>query len=199
MQNALVSYALALIKNWWFRSFLLLSAISTGTTFYAAYHPAFLLPRNALLVIALLAALIAPYDVYKTQQDKIQALLLENARLGDSQEKAKATELANLVSELQDNLAKTRQPVTDRFFGGGAYIRPSAESWKAVRNILQLESPLRERLDRVYTQVDRWAGIVDSGTKPGTGSLELNRITVNLRTEIPRILKELNQMQGRDA
>lgn len=195
MLSDLTSYARALLSNWWFRGFFFLSLISTATTFYASFHPGFLLPKNALLVVALLALLISPYDVYKRQETRIQALLRENAELKVSQENRSARELANLISELEDNLRKARDTVSDRSTGMGAYMRPSTDCWRAARNVLRLDAPLRDRLNRVYADVDRWCSIVDSGVKPGMGSPDLNRIVAMLCAEIPTLLQELRKAQ----
>ncbi len=196
MLKDLMGYARALVRNWWFRGFFLLSLVSTATTYYISFRPGFLLPKNALLVVALLALLISPYDCYRRQEARIQALLRENGELKDSQRNRSATELANLISELADNLRKASDPVSDRLFGGGHHMRPSTDSWKAVRNTLRLDAPLREKLEQVYAEVDRWSAIVDSGVKPGIGSLELNRIVAMLSREIPVLLRELRKIQG---
>jgi len=191
----LTSYVRALIGNWWFRLFFFLSVISTTTTFYVSFHPGFLLPKTAPLIVALVALLISPYDVYKRQQGQIQALLQADAELQDSQHDRSARELANLISELEDNLTKARSPVIDRSFGGGTYVRPSTDCWKAVRNLLQLNAQLRDRVSRVYADVDRWWSIVDSGLKLGIGSPELNAIVARLCGEIPALLQELRKAQ----
>ncbi len=195
MLRDLTSYARHLLGNWWFRGFFLLSLMSTATTFYASFHPGFLLPKNALLVVSLIALLISPYDVYKRQEAIIQALLRENAGLKDSQENRYARDLADLISELEDNLSKARDPVTDPSFEG-AYVRPSTDCWKAVRNVLPLDPELHGKLNHVYTQVERWCSIVDSGLKPRMGSLELNRTVDILGAEIPTLLQELRKAQG---
>jgi hypothetical protein len=192
----LMSYVRALVGNWWFRAFFLISLLSTATTFYVSFHPAFLLPKTAPLVAALLALLISPYDVYKRQQARIQALLQAKAELQNSQHNRSAKELANLISELEDNLTKASSPVIDRSFGGGTYVRPSTDCWKAVRNLLQINAQLRDRLSRVYADVDRWWSIVDSGLKPGIGSPELNAIVARLCEAIPTLLRELRKAQS---
>ncbi len=50
--------------------------------------------------------------------------------LRKSEEDRLARDLANLISESEHNLSKAFDPVSDRYFGGGPYMRPSADSWK---------------------------------------------------------------------
>jgi len=197
MLRVLLNYLRILGRNLWFRWFFILSLISTGTTFYASFHPGFLLPKSVTLVVALLALFISPYDVYKRQWSEIQGLLRENSELKDFQDKRSATDLADLISDLEDNLNKARSPASDRQFGAGTYIRPSTDLWKAVRNKLRLEPRTRVSLNRVYTMVDRWCSIVDSGLRPGLGSPELDLIVGKLRVEIPALLEELRKAQTR--
>jgi hypothetical protein len=193
----LLSYALTMFRNWWFRCFFFLSAVSTFTTFYASFHPGFLLPRNALFIVSLLALLISPYDVYRKQQETIQEAQTASTELKRNKDNALAVDLANLASELEDNLRKANEPIADRTFGGGAYVRPTAECWKAVRNRLQLGPDLHDRLNLAYAQIDRWTSIVDSGVKPGMGSPELNRITAQLWVDLPGLLDELRRAKGK--
>jgi hypothetical protein len=195
MLRDLLNYLRTLLSNSWFRGFFFLSLVSTATTFYASFHPGFLLPKDALVVVALVALLISPYDLYKRQEERIHALLRENAELTDTQDKRLATALRDLISELEDNLRKAANPVSDRFFGGGSYVRPSTDCWKAVRNVLPLDGQLRLALNRVYDQVDRWSSIVDSGLKPGIGSQELNGIAALICAEVPVLLRELRKAQ----
>lgn len=193
MLRDLTNYARALLGNWWFRGFFLLSFLSTATTFYVSFHPGFLLPKNALIGVSLLALFISPYDAYKRQEARIQALLRENARLKDTQEDRTRRNLSDLICELQDNLRKALDPVIDRSSGTGAYVRPSTDCWKTARNVLRIDNPLRDDLDRAYAAVDRWCSVVDSGLKPGMGSPEVNRIVDVLRVEIPKLLRELQK------
>jgi hypothetical protein len=196
MLRDLTNYARALLGNWWFRGFFFLSSLSTATTFYESFHPGFLLPKNALLGVSLLALFISPYDVYKRQEVRIQALLRENAGLKDTQENRTRRCLSDLICELHDNLGKALDPVIDRSFGTGAYVRPSTDCWKTARNVLRIDNPLRDDLDRAYAAVDRWCSAVDSGLKPGMGSPELNRIVDMLRAELPKLLRELQKAQA---
>ncbi len=196
MLRDLTNYARALLGKWWSRVFLFLSILSTATTFYVSFHPGFLLPKNALIGVSLLALFISAYDVYKRQEARIQALLRENAGLKDAQENRTRRSLSDLICELQDNLGKALDPVIDRSFGTGAYVRPSTDCWKTARNMLRLDTPLRDDLDRAYAAVDRWCSVVDSGRKPGMGSPELNRIVDMLRAEIPKLLRELEKAQA---
>jgi hypothetical protein len=192
MFRGLTSYIRALISNWWFRVFFILSLISTAATFYTSFHPGFLLPKDTLIVVALIALLVSPFGVYKGQEVRIQDLSAENAELKASRQEGPARELANLISELEDNLRKALDPVTDRF-SMGAYTRPSTDCWKSTRNAPWLDKKLRDGLNDVYADVDRWCSIVDSGVKPGLGSPRINLIVADLRAKIPALLEELRR------
>jgi hypothetical protein len=194
MFRDLTNYTRALIRNWWFRGFFILSLISTAATFYASFHPGFLLPRDTLVVIALFALLVSPFGVYKRQEARIQELLAENAELKAPPQNGRARELANLISELEDNLRKALDPITDRF-SMGAYTRPSMDCWKSTRNAPWLDKKLRDSLNEVYADVDRWCSIVDSGVKPGMGSPKLNFIVTALKVKIPTLLEALRKAQ----
>jgi hypothetical protein len=170
----------------------ILSLISTAATFYTSFHPGFLLPKDTLLIIALIALLVSPYDAYKRQDARVQALLAENAELKAARQNGPTRELANLVSELEDNLEKALDPVIDRF-SMGAYTRPSTDCWKSTRNAPWIDNKLRDKLNDVYADVDRWCSIVDSGVKPGLGSPKMNFIVAGLRTKIPDLLDELRK------
>lgn len=54
MLRDIASYLRTLLSNSWFRGFFFLSLISTATTFYTSFHAGFLLPKYALVVLALL-------------------------------------------------------------------------------------------------------------------------------------------------
>jgi len=193
VSSDLASYVLDLLRNWWFRAFAFLSLISTAITFYVLFRPGFLLPKAVPIVTSLLALLISPYDVYKRQQARIRELLKENALLKEPRK----TSLADLISELDENLGKASAPTMDQCAAsGGIYVRPSTERWKAVRNVIQLDAQLRDRLARTYEEVDRWRSIVDSGVKPAMGSPDLDRIVARLRTQVPGLLEELRKLQG---
>jgi hypothetical protein len=69
--------------------------------------------------------------------------------------------LADLISELEDNLRMAKAPRV-----GSTYRRPSSQTWKAVRNKLQLPGVLRSDLTVAYDQIDAWGDQVDRGLNP---------------------------------
>jgi hypothetical protein len=97
--------------------------------------------------------------------------------------------LADLLSELEDDLACTEAPQL-----GVAYRRPYNNVWKANRNKFKLPEPLRAELTRVYRKIDSWSDVVESGLNPNLGSMELMQIVVALKSELPTVIKQLSEI-----
>src|ERR1700693_3941476 len=60
-----------------------------------------------------------------------------------------AHHLADLISELEDDLHKARAPRV-----GDVYSRPSSRVWKEYRNRLSIPSDVRNRIGSVYVLID---------------------------------------------
>lgn len=98
--------------------------------------------------------------------------------------------LADVISELEDNLGKAKGPRI-----GDTYQRPSSEVWKKNRNRLNFPTELRSTLENAYRQIDAWQSIVESGVKPNYGSPPLNFATSNLASLLPHLIDELKKLR----
>lgn len=106
-------------------------------------------------------------------------------------EEPESTHLADLISELEDNLHKAKGPRV-----GHTYRRPSTQTWTNVRNKLNLRADLRSNLETAYRQIDNWENIAESGINPNVGSQELNIVTSNLAFSLPNLIAELKKVQA---
>jgi hypothetical protein len=97
--------------------------------------------------------------------------------------------LADLISELEDNLECARAPRI-----GDAYARPSSQVWKSNRNRLTLPNHLRSELTNVYRQIDSWCTVVDSGVTPNMGSPAIDGTTASLRNQLWNLIEELKKL-----
>jgi hypothetical protein len=97
--------------------------------------------------------------------------------------------LADLISELEDNLDHARTPRI-----GDAYLRPSSQVWKSIRNKINLPNPLRSHLTAAYRQIDSWLTVVESGVHPNMGSPALDVTTASLQNELPILIEGLKKM-----
>jgi hypothetical protein len=97
--------------------------------------------------------------------------------------------LADLISELEDNLNCARTPRI-----GDAYDRPSSQVWRSIRNKIKLPDRLRSHLSITYRQIDSWLTVVESGVHPNIGSPDLNVTTNGLRNELPILIEELKKI-----
>jgi hypothetical protein len=121
------------------------------------------------------------------------------ASTGNSTEGTGSKLLADLISELEGNLE------TAKYFysgppGSRVYLPPSIQCWKSVRNELPfLDDGVLNDLKQIYTQTERWSGIVSSGIKPGIGSPEINEITTRLKMTLPALLTRLENVKNKRA
>ncbi len=101
------------------------------------------------------------------------------------------TLLADIVSELEDNLSSARAPRV-----GDVYKRPSNQAWKDFRNKVSIPEDLRNRLAFSYRQIDEWLDIVASGLSPNIGSIALELKVGDLRRDLPNLITELKKLEG---
>jgi hypothetical protein len=96
--------------------------------------------------------------------------------------------IADLISELQDNLESARAPRV-----GDVYSRPSNRVWKNSRNKLNIPPDLRHSIANAYRQIDQWQDIVASGRSPNIGSMALELKVNDLRHALPNLISELKK------
>jgi hypothetical protein len=94
--------------------------------------------------------------------------------------------LADIISELEDNLDRASRPVT-----GEIYRRPSVQAWLQGRNKITLPPEIAAEVKNSYRQIDSWSDIVSSGLSPNTGSMQLNLIVTELRASLPLLVQRL--------
>jgi hypothetical protein len=97
--------------------------------------------------------------------------------------------LAEVISELEDNLESARAPRI-----GDAYRRPSSQAWKNSRNKMELPGPLRSEVSQIYREIDDWLTVVESGVHPNMGSPALSNTTASLATRLPLVIAELKKL-----
>jgi len=102
-----------------------------------------------------------------------------------------AHHLADLISELEDDLHKARAPRV-----GDVYSRPSSRVWKQYRNRLNIPSDVRKRIGNAYVQIDEWHDIVASGLNPNMGSMPLNLKVSDLSRDLPSLVSELKKIDA---
>jgi len=101
------------------------------------------------------------------------------------------TLLADIISELEDNLVSARAPRV-----GDVYKRPSNQAWKDGRNKVDIPEDLRYRIASAYRQIDEWLDIVASGLSPNIGSMALELKVNDLRSCLPNLITELKKLEG---
>jgi hypothetical protein len=101
------------------------------------------------------------------------------------------TLLADIISELEDNLSSARAPRV-----GDVYKRPSNQAWKDCRNKVSIPEDLRNRVAFSYRQIDEWLDIVASGLNPNIGSAALELKVNDLRRDLPNLITELKKLEG---
>lgn len=100
--------------------------------------------------------------------------------------------LADLISELEDNLDKARRPQT-----GETYRQPSDKIWLENRNKLHLSLELRSQVNSAYHDISAWADIVRTGIHPNLGSMQLNLLASGLTMSLPWVIEQLRKVQPR--
>ncbi len=96
--------------------------------------------------------------------------------------------LADVISELEDNLKRARAPR-----GGDAYARPTSDVWKKNRNRAGLPGYMLSQLASVYDHIENWRTIVESGVHPNMGSQALDNTAAILKTVLPSVIEELKR------
>lgn len=97
--------------------------------------------------------------------------------------------LADVISEMEDNLGKAKMPQI-----GVTYRRPSSEVWKRNRNRLSLSAGLRSDIEIAYRQIESWQDMVDSGLRPHLGGQALNIVTSDLAARLPNLIDVLKKL-----
>ena len=100
------------------------------------------------------------------------------------------TFLADLISELEDDLDCAQRPRT-----GDIYRRPSNKAWLGNRNKVTLPPDARTQLKYVYHEIDSWLTIVNSGLNPNLGSMQLSLIVSGLTQTLPPIISQLKALR----
>jgi hypothetical protein len=101
------------------------------------------------------------------------------------------TLLADIISELEDNLDCAERPRT-----GDVYRRPSTKVWLENRNRITLPSETLSKLKNIYGRISSWADVVASGLNPNTGSGHLNLIVSDLKMALPSLIDQLRKIQN---
>jgi hypothetical protein len=96
--------------------------------------------------------------------------------------------LADIVSELEDNLDCAQRPQT-----GATYRRPSTQAWLESRNKIELPPEIYSQIKNTYGRIKTWADIVSSGLHPTQGSMELNLIVSDLRQSLPSLIESIRK------
>lgn len=102
-----------------------------------------------------------------------------------------ATLLADLISELEDNLDCASRPRA-----GDVYRRPSVRVWLENRNRVDLAAGIRSQVQTAYNQIKTWADIVSSGLSPNLGNMQLDLTVSDLRMSLPSLIHQLRTLQG---
>jgi hypothetical protein len=102
-----------------------------------------------------------------------------------------STLLADIISELEDNLDCAERPRT-----GDVYRRPSIKAWIENRNRLTLPADILSTLKSTYNSIGSWADVVASGLSPNIGSPQLNFIVSDLRRSLPSLIDQLRKIQN---
>ena len=100
--------------------------------------------------------------------------------------------LADVISELEDNLDRARRPRTD-----DAYRQPSDITWLENRNKVDLPAGLRSQVMSAYHDISAWADIVRSGLHPNIGSMPLNLLASGLVMSLPPLIDQLRKAESR--
>ncbi|HXZ26515.1 MAG TPA: hypothetical protein VEG08_00795, partial [Terriglobales bacterium] len=150
--------------------------------------------------LAVVCGLVAAYGTWRDErrkkvalvtvaEERLATLAAQVARVAGDARKEQELLIADLMSELQDNLGKAHSPVV-----GEAYVRPSCARWKEVRNQVVLPDKLRGGLNHAYVEIERWCSIVDSSVKPAYGSRELDQVAITMRSELTALIEELKRL-----
>jgi hypothetical protein len=127
--------------------------------------------------------------------DSFETAAAEPPRLSSSESRGRNPDsprqnvLADLISELEDNLECARAPRV-----GDAYARPSSQVWKSTRNRLTLPNHLRSELTHIYRQIDSWCTVVESGVSPNMGSPAIDGTIASLRNQLWNLIEELKKL-----
>jgi hypothetical protein len=101
-----------------------------------------------------------------------------------------STLLADLISELEDNLDRASRPRT-----GDTYRRPSTKVWFENRNKIALPPNIIQNLKSTYNQISSWADEVASGLSPNIGSMQLNLTVSELKQSLPSLVEQLRRLE----
>jgi hypothetical protein len=99
--------------------------------------------------------------------------------------------LADIISELEDNLSSARAPRV-----GAAFKRPSSRAWKDFRNKVNIPEDVRNRTASAYRQIDEWHDIVTSGSDPKIVNMPLELKVNDLRHDLPNLISELKKLES---
>jgi hypothetical protein len=102
--------------------------------------------------------------------------------------------LADLISELEDNLDCASRPRT-----GDVYRRPSTKVWLENRNKISLPQDIFLDLKNTYNRIGSWADIVATGLSPNIGSMPLELIVSDLRSSLPSQIERLRRFQNQST
>ena len=98
--------------------------------------------------------------------------------------------LADLISELEDNLEHARAPRI-----GEAYARPESEVWKKNRNKLTFPVSLHSEVTQIYREIESWSTVVKSGVSPNMGSPAIENTTLSLMNRLPILIDQLKRLR----
>ena len=99
--------------------------------------------------------------------------------------------LADLISELEDNLDCASRPRT-----GDVYRKPSTKTWLENRNKITLPQDISSEVKNTYNRIGSWADVVASGLNPNAGSMELSILVTYLRSSLPSLIDRLRKLNA---
>ena len=105
-----------------------------------------------------------------------------------------STLLADVISELEDNLDRALRPRA-----GDVYRRPSNRAWLENRNKGMLPAEIQSQVKNAYDGISSWADIVGTGLNPNLGSMQLNLVVSSLASSLPHLIKQLRSLPSLSA
>lgn len=102
--------------------------------------------------------------------------------------------LADLISELEDNLECASRPRT-----GDVFRRPSTRVWLESRNRIALPPDLQQEVRVAYNRIGSWSDVVATGLNPNMGSMDLNLSVSDLKMSLPPLIDRLRKLRDQGS
>jgi hypothetical protein len=114
----------------------------------------------------------------------------EKLRNASGENMAHKTAIEALIVELEDNWKAARQMQVERSF-----VAPANSEWLKWRTHLAWLPPeIHAGLTAIFDKTKVWKTILDSGVNPLMGSMEIPRICIELRSELPPLIDKLKNL-----